>query len=202
MSALPTHRVATENWTPPADGDWTVDLFMRLENPPGFRYELVEGHLLMSPSPNFSHQTAVGILFELMSAYVRRRRLGVVLVAPFDVIPIPDDDTTALQPDILFISNANRSIIHKTHALGPPDLVVEAISPKREALDRDRKFRLYAQSGVKEYWILDPPNRKIQIWVRRGESLVDRGHFGPGSQAPCEVIEGFTVSVEEVFSEQ
>lgn len=80
--------------------------------------------------------------------------------------------------------------------------MVEAISPKREALDRERKFRLYAQAGVKEYWILDPPNRKIEIWVRRGESLVDRGHFGPGSQAPCEVIEGFIVSVDEVFSEQ
>ena len=191
-----------QNVRPPKDGDWTVADYMRLENPPGFRYELIEGHLLMSPSPNYSHQSAVVILTELMSSHVRRNRLGVVLVAPFDVVPNLEDRKTAVQPDILFISNARRTIIQKTHAAGAPDLVVEAISPRRESIDRDEKFRKYAEAGVREYWIIDPLNRKIEIWVRRGEALVERGKFGAGTTVPCEAIEGFSVSVDEVFSEQ
>ena len=201
MSAIPTYREHTGNPTPPADGDWTVDEYMRLENPPGFRYELIEGHLFMSPSPNYSHQSAIGILHELMSAFARKNKLGVVPMTPFDVVLSPVEKTV-VQPDIVFVSRARRSIIRGTHVEGAPDLVVEAVSPKRERIDRDQKFRAYAEAGVMEYWIVDPPNRQIEVWVRRGDALVDRGRFGAGMHAPCEAIPGFSASVDEVFSDQ
>lgn len=188
-----------DDWSPPADGDWTVADYMRLENPPGFRYELIEGRLLMSPSPSFWHQSAVGILGELMSAHVRRSKLGVVLPCPFDVV-LMEGDETAVQPDLLFIREDRRAIIRSNHVEGAPDLVVEAISPKRESIDRDRKFRKYAEAGVGEYWIVDPPTKTIDVWVRRGESLVLLNTFGAGTEATSEVIEGFKASVDEVFS--
>lgn len=186
---------------PPQDGDWTIADYMKLENPPGFRYELIEGHLLMSPSPNYYHQSALGVLYELMSAFVRRQRLGVVLIAPFDVV-LRDDDETAVQPDMLFIGKDRQAIIRETHVQGAPDLLVEVLSPRREGIDREKKFRKYSDAGVREYWILDPKQRTIDVWVRRGESLVLLSQFGAGTKATSEVVAGFAASVDEVFSVQ
>jgi Uma2 family endonuclease len=202
MSAIAPQPGAGANppWVPPKQGDWTVADYMRLENPPGFRYELIEGDLLISPSPSFWHQSAVMILSELMSVHIRKNKLGVVLPYLFDVNLI-DGDETAVQPDLLFVRQDRRSIIKNNHIEGAPDLVVEAISPKREAVDREKKFRKYAEAGVGEYWILDPVAETIEVWVRRGESLVQTGRFGTGMQSPSEVIAGFSVPVDEVFGE-
>ncbi len=202
MSALRTNPDSTPTttpvWSPPQDGDWTMADYMRLENPPGFRYELIEGHLLMSPSPNFSHQYCVTTLTSLLHHFVTARGLGVVLAAPFDVV-LREDDETAVQPDIMFVAAARESIIQSNHIQGAPDLVVEAISPRREALDRERKFRKYVEAGVSEYWILDPVNRSVEVWVRRGDSLVQLGVHGPGAAASSEVVPGFSVPVQQLF---
>ncbi len=197
-ASKPTIR-ASGSWTPPKDGEWTIADYMRLENPPGFRYELIGGHLLMSPSPDYWHQSANGVLLELMSSHVRRNKLGVALMAPFDVI-LKEGDETAVQPDLLFIRQDRRDIIKSNWVEGAPDLVVETISPRREAIDRERKFKKYAEAGVGEYWILDPQAKTIDVWVRRGESLVQLDTFGLGGSASSEVICGFVASVDEVFS--
>jgi len=185
-------------WVPPQQGKWTVDDYMRLTNPPGYRYELIDGGLLMSPSPNFWHQSAVGVLFELMSSYVRKRGLGVVIVAPFDVL-LSADNRTALQPDLLFIRQDRQSIIRSNWVDGAPDLVVEVLSPSSEDIDRQLKWRKYLESGVIEYWILDPDRKTIEIWVRRQEMPIPVT-LGRGAVAASEVIAGFTASVDEVFS--
>lgn len=199
-ASKPTIHSSTA-WTPPRDGEWTIADYMRLENPPGYRYELIGGHLLMSPSPNYWHQSANAVLFELMSSHVRRNKLGVALMAPFDVI-LKEGDETAVQPDLLFIRQDRRSIIKSNWVEGAPDLVVETISPRREAIDRERKFKKYSEAGVGEYWIVDPEAKTIDVWVRRGESLVALDTFKAGATVPSEVIAGLSVSVDEVFSER
>src|SRR5215212_8445354 len=118
----------------------------------GPRYQLIEGDLYMAPAPNRFHQDISANIFELVRAYVVRHRNGKVYYAPFDVYL---DEINVHQPDILFVCNKNR-ILTDAGAEGAPDFVVEILSPKTAHLDTKSKRQVYARSGVKEFWIVDP----------------------------------------------
>ena len=124
-----------------------------LETSDDERYELLKGELVMSPSPKEIHQHISGILYLAIGAFVRERSLGKVYFAPFDVVL---SDTNVVQPDLLFVSNERAGIITQDNVQGAPDLVVEILSPATAERDRTLKLDLYAQYGVKEYWIVDP----------------------------------------------
>ena len=97
-----------------------------LETSDDERYELLNGELILSPSPKEIHQFIAGILYFRIVAIVRERRLGKVYFSPFDVVL---SDTNVVQPDILFISNERADIITSDNVQGAPDLVVEILSP-------------------------------------------------------------------------
>ena len=72
-------------------------------------------------------------------------------------------EESVVQPDILFVSNERREIITEDNIHGAPDLVVEILSPSTADRDKELKLRLYAQAGVREYWIVDPDERSVQV---------------------------------------
>ena len=72
---------------------------------------------------------------------------------------------SVVQPDILFISNECREVIADNNISGAPDLVVEILSPSTADRDRELKLRLYARHGVREYWIVDPDERTVQVML-------------------------------------
>ena len=116
-------------------------------------YQLVEGELIMAPSPNSFHQDiALNIAF-LLRQYVLKHRLGKVCIAPLDVYL---SDLTVLQPDVFFLSTKNLRLMREDGVHGAPDLVVEIVSPSNGRLEMKRKRPLYAQHGVREEWLVDP----------------------------------------------
>ncbi|MDE3075736.1 MAG: Uma2 family endonuclease, partial [Chloroflexota bacterium] len=126
----------------------------------GKRYELLDGELLVSPSPTPRHQRAVG------ACYVFLRRMesagfGQAFVSSLDVV---FDQYNVLEPDVLFISAERLAIIGERNIQGPPDLVVEVLS--RGTRDRERDVRLklaaYARYGVRFYWVVDPEQLRVQ----------------------------------------
>ena len=125
----------------------------------GRRYELHEGELSVTPAPGLSHQDILGNLFVILRGHVNARRLGKVFVAPVDCI---FENITIVQPDIVFIETARRSLMSERGIEGAPTLVVEVISPSTGAIDRRRKLQLYARYAVPFYWIVDPPARTIE----------------------------------------
>lgn len=197
MSALPTTLPTSKTWIPPQQGQWTIDDYMRLVDPPGFRYELIEGQLYMSPSPSFWHQNSLGELFALMKTFVREHQLGTVVFAPMDVVIDRGETQTVVQPDLIFISNERKGII-KRIIEGAPDLLVEILSASTAQRDRITKTALYISNGVREYWIVDPENRRIEVWVARGTAHIKRGEWHAGDRVPSEVLEGFSVAVDEI----
>jgi Uma2 family endonuclease len=102
----------------------TIEDFMSL--PEGVRAELIDGELIMSPSPRPFHQDVVGNIFALLRQFALSRHLGRVYVAPLDV-HLPSGDV--VEPDVLFISSENLNIV-KDWIRGAPDLVIEVISPE------------------------------------------------------------------------
>lgn len=124
------------------------------------RYEILEGELLMSPSPNANHQIVLLNLATILKLFVEKFGLGKIFIAPFDVVISKFD---VVQPDIIFISKENNHIIKSTHVEGAPDLVVEIISPGSAQRDRIIKRKIYALHGIKEYWLVQPEKEKVQV---------------------------------------
>ena len=132
----------------------------------GPRYQLIEGELLMAPAPNRYHQDISGNISLLLAKYVEKHPIGKLYVAPFDVYL---DQYNAHQPDIVFVSKANCAILTDAGATGAPDFIVEILSPKTAFLDKKSKRKVFARSGVKELWLVDPDTRMIHVYFLQDE---------------------------------
>lgn len=130
------------------------------------RYEILEGELNVTPAPSTKHQTASVNLLVLLSHYVKQRDLGKLFHAPVDLIL---ESTSVLQPDLLFVSKARQSIITEKAVEGPPDLVVEILSPGTSRTDRVTKAQIYSRHRVPAYWIVDPEQEAIEIYLLEAE---------------------------------
>ncbi|MCU0223670.1 MAG: Uma2 family endonuclease [Acidobacteria bacterium] len=132
----------------------------------GHRYQLLEGELVMTPSPDRWHQhVSIRLGSELLN-HVQVCGLGEAFAAPLDVTL---DDRNVVQPDILFVSNERSGILQGDRVIGAPDLCVEILSPGTERIDRVRKLELYARFGVTHYWIVDLDARTIEEYVLAGD---------------------------------
>jgi Uma2 family endonuclease len=138
---------------------WTVDDFLQLEES-NLPCELINGELFMSPAPSLLHQIVTGNLYEILKAYSRKNG-GFTGPSPLDVFL---DQKNVFQPDVLYIQKENLSKLIDKGINGAPDLTVEVISPSNIFKDRNQKMRLYQKFGVKEYWIIDPQNKTIEIY--------------------------------------
>jgi Uma2 family endonuclease len=136
----------------------TYEDYCRLPND-GRRYEILEGELAVTPAPTPRHQEVLVNLLRLLDEHVRARGLGKVYVAPIDVIL---SRTSVVQPDLVFVSTARLSLVSTRGIEGPPDLVVEVLSPTTEAQDRGPKLQLYAGYGVAHYWLVDAEAHRLE----------------------------------------
>ncbi len=132
----------------------------------GHRYQLLEGELVMTPSPNRWHQQVSAKLLSELLIHAEKLGLGVVFAAPLDVTL---DDGNVVQPDILFVSKERSGILQGGRVIGAPDLCIEILSPGSERLDRVRKLELYARFDVTNYWIVDLGARTIEEYVLAGD---------------------------------
>jgi len=160
------------------------------------RYELVDGELLVTPSPGLGHQRAVAQLLMALGEYARREHVGEALTSPFDVELEPESLT---QPDIFVISRDEGRRLQRE---GLPSLslllAVEVLSPSSSRHDRVRKRPLY-QRNVPEYWIIDLDARVIERW-RTGESRPEIVETRL-EWKPADAAEPFVLDVEKFFGE-
>ena len=185
-------------WTPPPDGAWTYEDYARLPDN-GFRYEVIDGALVMSPAPLMGHQLISAALMSAMRAYVRRHRLGIIVAAPVDVLL--GGRATPVQPDIVFVTRDRLPIVGRERIEGTPDLVVEILSRSTAARDRGLKFDLYAATGVREYWLVDPEERTLEVFVLRGQAYAPWGCYRPGEVAASELLPGMKLKMKDLFED-
>lgn len=140
----------------------------------GRRYQVIEGELILTPSPIVRHQELVGIIYQAIASFLALNRCGKVFVAPLDVVLRRERPAVVVQPDVLYVSRERFGIL-EGHVFGAPDLAIEVLSPATARLDATRKKRLYAQYGVKEYWLVFPDLARIEIYRTQGAA----GPFGP-----------------------
>ncbi len=121
--------------------------------------EIIGGDLFMAPSPTVVHQKISGELTYILRSHVKKNNLGEILNAPVDVVFSERD---VCVPDILFVSKEKNHVVTKKNIKGVPDLIIEILSSNRD-LDLVRKKGIYEKYGVKEYWIVDPEEKKIHV---------------------------------------
>jgi Uma2 family endonuclease len=142
------------------ESGWTVEDYYQLPED-GNQYEIIGGVLEMKPSPSTTHQRISHQLERKMTDSCEQEYI--ILHAPIDVI-LSDNETR--QPDILMIHRSREHIIEEHAVVGPPDLVIEILSPNSIKRDRMIKHESYARFGVEEYWIVDPSNLVIEQYLQ------------------------------------
>lgn len=172
------------------------------------RWELIDGQAwAMSPAPATRHQRLSRKLFNQIVNLLEGRPCE-AFDAPFDVLlpkgdEIDDQVDSVVQPDIVVF--CDKSKVHEHGARGAPDLIIEILSPSTSRKDLNEKFRLYERHGVREYWVVDPGNKAVQVWRIKETGGFDEGDLRELLRDPSPIssraLEGFAVDPKELFAD-
>jgi Uma2 family endonuclease len=200
MSIVPdtaTTVVRASHVPGPPQGQWTYADYAALPDPDGFRYEILDGVLYMAPAPIPEHEHIVSLVAARLVAAVDDAGLGRVFGSP-DI----DVGGSTLRPDAVVVLNANASAVAQSRLIGPPDLVVEIASPSTAAYDRDPvegKRGACARIGVREYWIVEPAARTIEVFVLVGDAYAAQGTFSGDDLPPSRVLPDLAIPARQFF---
>lgn len=164
---------------------------------PDDKWEFIQGEVVMHSPALSRHLVATKQIYDLMSAFVRVHRLGIVHIEKA-MTSFPRND---YEPDVIFFGLAKAALITPDTLRFPiPDLIVEVVSPSTEARDRGVKFEDYALHGVAEYWIIDPDAETVEL------HRLDDDHYPAvprqrDGELVSDVIPGFAIPVRAVFDE-
>ena len=178
----------------PAQGHWSEEEYLSLDT--NHLVEFSQGQLEVLPLPTFSHQRLIAFLYRLLLGYVEDRGLGVVMFAP---LRIQLGHGKFREPDLVFMAAEHADRLGEQFWQGA-DLVMEIVSPEDPERDKVTKRREYAQSGIPEYWIVDPTEAAITVLTLQGQEYALHGEFTAGKAASSVLLEGFKVDVVDVFS--
>ena len=172
------------------------DLESIQEEHPGDRHEIIDGELVVTPSPAPMHQIVSRALFRHLDRHVAANDLGEVLYAPVDVRLTPDN---VLIPDIIYVARDRLHVIGSKTIDAPSDLIVEILSPGSRRRDLTTKRDLYARFGVQEYWIVDPDARSVTVLALAGEKF-EPMPAPEGDAIASRVLPGLTLALNDVFA--
>lgn len=164
----------------------------------GNRYETIEGELFLSKAPSVIHQRVFGRLFKEFALYLDVNPIGELLATP----GLTFTDVDAVIPDIVLTLNERISqVVTGDRLTAAPDLVVEILSPGPSNLRRDRvaKRQLYGRFGVGEYWILDPQERTVEVYILLGDTLMLSATLTESDQLTSVLLPGFRCEVKSLF---
>ncbi|HEY4303487.1 MAG TPA: Uma2 family endonuclease [Gemmatimonadaceae bacterium] len=177
--------------------EWTVDMLDALPDD-GNRYEIIDGQLFVTPSPNDVHQYVVGELHALLLAYLKPARLARSVVSPSD-IRREDRTRNRVQPDVFVLRVTDGRRPSFPFDLSDLLLAVEVVSPSSSSYDHHRKRRLYLRGGVPEYWIVDPEARTVTVW--RSEEGQGEMHAERLTWLPPQMSDPLVIDLERFFFE-
>lgn len=182
-------------------GEWvTYEEFLELTEASEQRFELIDGVIYNLASPSYKHQNAVGELFGTFYNWFKGKKC-VPLTSPFDVTFFKEENNICVvQPDVVVICDMD-NLDEKDKYKGIPTLVVEVLSPSTRSKDMLNKLDLYKQCGVNEYWLVDPINEHILIYVLEDNEIVNNKTYSKDAhQAVHSVIfAGLEADLQAVF---
>ena len=168
--------------------------------PPGTRAEWVDGEIVYMTPQTDRHLLIGGFLYKALSGFVERKEIG-GLVAPagFQVKLGPH---VAREPDVFYLAPEHAHRFKRTFVEGAVDLAVELISPDSRVRDRREKFNEYRQAGVREYWIIDPDARAVDVYRLSQANEYELVSLGDPPRVTSQVIPGLWIDPEWMWAER
>lgn len=168
------------------------------------RIELIYGYPMMMSPPIRIHQKVSGELFGQLRNYLKGKKCE-VYHAPFAVRPFerggddPEDVDTLVEPDITVVCDPSK--LDDIGCKGAPDLIMEILSPSTQRHDKLIKFNLYQRAGVREYWIVDPASKSVQVFVLEDGHYAAKDFGTAGENLKVNILEDCMIDLSQVFSE-
>ena len=182
------------------NGHWTYADYKAWDLKPRERYEIILGYAYAMSAPNTSHQAILMELSRQFANFLVGKQCK-VYPAPFDVrlfYEEDESDNTVVQPDLSVICDEKKR--GKEGCRGAPDLVVEILSPSNTAIEMQRKFEVYRDAGVSEYWVLNSEHKILTVYLFEGEKAISRT-FRENDAVPVTVLQGLSIELKPVFTE-
>jgi len=164
----------------------------------GERYELIEGEAYAMSAPNDFHQAISAELTYQFANFLHGKPCK-VRPAPYDVrlfYKEDESDDTVVQPDLAVICDEKKRGYEGGR--GAPDLIVEILSPSNTSEEYVRKFNLYLEAGVREYWVVAPKSKTVQVFVLENNAYKGTV-YNQTAQVPVHVLPGLSVTLGDLF---
>lgn len=167
------------------------------------RWELIAGRpYLMTPAPSTEHQRITREIAAQLYRYLRDKSCE-FFSAPFDVrLPRGDEDDadidTVVQPDIIVV--CDREKLDERGCKGAPDMVIEILSHSTAKKDLHDKYMLYERSGIKEYWVVFPLEKALDIYtLGEGNSFTLQGQYRYPDKVRTDLFADLEIDLAQVF---
>jgi Uma2 family endonuclease len=165
------------------------------------RVELIRGRLFrMTPAPNTHHQRIAGLLTAQAVNFFQRKPCQ-VFPAPFDVrLPRKQQPEvyTVVQPDLCVVCDKDK--LDEKGCVGAPDLVVEILSPGNSHREMREKYEVYEEAGVKEYWIVNPWDKIVLVYVlNESGAFIGLQPLTEAQELESSTFPGLVIKLSEVF---
>jgi Uma2 family endonuclease len=167
---------------------------------PGERFELIDGEAYEMAAPSAYHQSISVELSAQFQVFFRDKPCK-VYPAPYDVrlfYAEDDSDDVVVEPDLSVVCGKEKRGKEACH--GAPDFVAEILSPGNTVLEMQQKLALYKEAGVREYWILDPLTKTVQVFHFDKQSIMPQT-FHEKDKAGVGIFPGLVINLEQVFKE-
>ena len=162
--------------------------------PDNERWEIINGEAYnMTPAPGIKHQNVAGTFFRIIGNMLAGKACR-PFIAPTDVVLSECD---VVQPDVIVVCDEKK--ITEANIQGPPDLVIEVLSPSTALKDKREKKALYEKSAVKEYIIIDPIELYVERFVLRDKRYGEPDILGSREALSLNSLEGIEIALWEVF---
>jgi Uma2 family endonuclease len=168
------------------------------------RLELFRGKIFKLSAPNTNHQDISRNILVQAAMFLKKKQCK-VFAAPFDVrLPVKnkkkdDEVITVVQPDLCVICDESK--LDSRGCCGAPDLVVEILSPGNSKKEIKLKYELYEEAGVKEYWIVNPAEENIVVFLLNEQGKLSGLKMYAGEDTiQCTAVPGLNISVSEIFT--
>ncbi|MEA1910408.1 MAG: Uma2 family endonuclease [Spirochaetota bacterium] len=184
--------------------------FLKMTEKSENRYELIDGVVYLLASPSFTHQRILGELYFLFREYLVKNDSCDSFLAPFDINLIrqnikllreeTEDDINVVQPDLIVLCDYLDEINEKDRYQGTPTLVIEILSPSTRSKDRVKKLDLYMESGISEYWIIDPKTKTVMVYSYKDGELDRDALYTTKQNAESFYFPGLSVPLVQLFN--
>ena len=177
----------------------TYKEFLALNRDTEDRYEYIDGEIYDLASPKTSHQAALAELFGIFFNWFQGKVCR-PMVAPYDITLRRDaGDINVVQPDLMVICDLGEKLGEDDYYKGVPDLIVEILSEGTRSKDLVKKLDLYMSCGVREYWIVNPLNSEITLYLFKEKEIIDTATYRKDDCAQSFHFKGLSAELTQIF---